>query len=157
MHHLFSTRPNFNPPAVTTGVGPQGRKTVHYQAPTESQHATSPAIDPSLIGLTFLPLTRPPLSSSNTFNSTVNKSTTTPADLAATGDLFGDAEAVVATSARVPKRPKTSSFGSTKLDDAVRKARDLIKPHSAKRGALIEDAFTKMSRHVVLFRLFYYI
>jgi len=155
MHRLLSTRPNFNPPAVTTGVGPQGRKSVHYQAPTVVRRAISPVIDPALMGLTFPP--QPPLV---TVNATVNEPAAVapyePGTLAVpvTVGEAGDKEntgAVFATPARVPK---TSAFGSTKLDDAVRKARDLIKPLSAKRGTHIEDAFTKMSRHVILFIYF---
>jgi hypothetical protein len=33
MHAMLATRPNTIPPAVTTGCGPNGRKTVYYQAP----------------------------------------------------------------------------------------------------------------------------
>jgi len=90
MHHLFSTHPNFNPPAVTTGVGPQGRKTIHFQAPTDFQCVISSVIDPSLIGLTY---PQRPLASSDTFNATENEPAVVPsyepvilADPVATGD-----------------------------------------------------------------------
>lgn len=33
LHAILAARPNVNPIAITTGVGPQGRKTVYYQAP----------------------------------------------------------------------------------------------------------------------------
>ena len=33
MHAMLATRPNAIPPAVTTGCGPNGRKTIYYQAP----------------------------------------------------------------------------------------------------------------------------
>jgi len=149
MHRLFSTHPNFNPPAVTTGVGPQGRKTVHFQALTDFQRAISPVIDPSLIGLTY---PQHPLASSDIFNATENEPAVVPsyepvtlADPVAAGNKE-NGEVALTTPARVSK---TSAFGFTKLDDAVRKARDLIKPLSAKRSSRIEDAFTKMSRGVI--------
>ena len=150
MHHIFSTRPNFNPPAVTTGVGPQGRKTVHFQALTDFQRAISPVIDPSLIGLTY---TQHSLASSDIFNATENEPAVVPsyepvtlADPVAASEKE-NGEVALTTPARVPK---TFAFGFTKLDDAVRKAHDSIKPLSAKQSSRIEDAFTEMSRGVIL-------
>jgi len=34
---MLSTRPNVMPIVVTTGVGPAGKRTVHYQAPSEDE------------------------------------------------------------------------------------------------------------------------
>ena len=146
MHRLFSSCPNFNPPAVTTGVGPQGRNTVHYQAPTEVQRAISPVIDPALIGLTAQPPLAPTI---------VNKPVASDVLVAlavpvATDDKEND-RAAFTTPTRVPK---SSAFGSTQLDDAVRKARGIMKPLSAKRGSTVEDAFTQMSRSVLPFNHF---
>jgi hypothetical protein len=41
----MSTRPNITPIVITTGVGPHGPKTLHVQAPDDSQ------IDPVLLAL----------------------------------------------------------------------------------------------------------
>lgn len=43
LHKFLGARSNIVPPVLTTGVGPQGRKVVHLQAPTHSL-----AIDPAL-------------------------------------------------------------------------------------------------------------
>jgi hypothetical protein len=37
MHRFLATRSSITPPAVTTGVGPQGRKVVHLQAPDKNR------------------------------------------------------------------------------------------------------------------------
>ncbi|KAF9009808.1 hypothetical protein BDZ89DRAFT_1119495 [Hymenopellis radicata] len=43
MHTMFSTRPNINPPAVVTGVGPAGASTTFYQPPPASLGLSAPA------------------------------------------------------------------------------------------------------------------
>ncbi|KAF8148472.1 hypothetical protein B0H34DRAFT_737190 [Crassisporium funariophilum] len=60
LHRLLCTRPNFNPPAVTTGVGAQGQTTVHYQAPATTQRAPTPVIDPALEGTSNAANAQPP-------------------------------------------------------------------------------------------------
>ncbi|KAI6043761.1 hypothetical protein EDC04DRAFT_3138362 [Pisolithus marmoratus] len=37
LHRIFSSRPNITPIAVTTGVGPHGKKTVHFQLPSDDE------------------------------------------------------------------------------------------------------------------------
>ncbi|KAG1902386.1 uncharacterized protein F5891DRAFT_978702 [Suillus fuscotomentosus] len=37
LHRILSSRPNVTPIAITTGVGPQGRKTMHYQPPSDDE------------------------------------------------------------------------------------------------------------------------
>ena len=97
---------------------------------------------------------------STAFNSIVND---VPAATSAVPVIFGEtgdkenAGASIMTPVRVPKMPKPSAFGSTKLDDAVQKACDSIKPVSVKQGNQIEDAFTMMSRHVISNDFFYYV
>ncbi|KAG6843541.1 hypothetical protein H0H93_000688, partial [Arthromyces matolae] len=49
LHELLSTRPNVTPIAVTTGVGPYGRKTVHYQAPENYQAQPTYDTPPEII------------------------------------------------------------------------------------------------------------
>ncbi|KAG2137186.1 hypothetical protein BD769DRAFT_1664084 [Suillus cothurnatus] len=47
LHHMLSTCPNITPIVITTGVGPTGKKTVHYQAPSEDEnkgHSASPQV-----------------------------------------------------------------------------------------------------------------
>ena len=119
--------------------------TVHYQAPTEVQ-VISPVIDPALIGLTA----QPPLASTIVNEPVASDVPVALAVPVATDDKEND-RAAFTTPARVPK---SSNFGSTQLDDAIRKAHGIMKPLSAKRGSTIEDAFTQMSRSVLLFNHF---
>ncbi|KAL0957240.1 hypothetical protein HGRIS_001055 [Hohenbuehelia grisea] len=42
LHALLFTHPNVTPPAITTGVGPHGRKVVHYQPPNLPQNTQVP-------------------------------------------------------------------------------------------------------------------
>ncbi|KAG2059111.1 hypothetical protein BDR06DRAFT_875116, partial [Suillus hirtellus] len=37
LHCILSSHPNITPIAITTGVGPHGKKTLHYQAPSNSE------------------------------------------------------------------------------------------------------------------------
>ena len=46
-HRFCSTRANTVPPAVTTGIGPRGRETVHYQAPNSGVPGASQSEQPS--------------------------------------------------------------------------------------------------------------
>ncbi|KAG1860201.1 hypothetical protein DFJ58DRAFT_874981 [Suillus subalutaceus] len=41
LHRILLSRPNVTPIAVTTGVGPRGKKTLHYQAPSDSEDDNS--------------------------------------------------------------------------------------------------------------------
>ncbi|KAF8152896.1 hypothetical protein B0H34DRAFT_800175 [Crassisporium funariophilum] len=158
LHHLLATRPNFNPPAVTTGVGPEGHKTVHYQAPGGVQRAATPVIDPALVGLAYHPAPLRVL---------------TTANVPAVGDncvgvqapilVIAPAVDVVAVAAHDANNkenpraavktpgpaPKASIVGSEKLDNAVGKVCGTIKPLSIKRSAGIEDVFTTMSQHLI--------
>ncbi|KIK92198.1 hypothetical protein PAXRUDRAFT_147829, partial [Paxillus rubicundulus Ve08.2h10] len=45
LHCIFSARPNVTPIAITTGVGPHGKKTVHFQAPSDDK-SNPPAFTP---------------------------------------------------------------------------------------------------------------
>ncbi|KAJ7113279.1 hypothetical protein C8R43DRAFT_961647 [Mycena crocata] len=51
-HRLVSTRPNVNPPVIITGVGPNGRRITHMQAPSTASYGPFPdhLIDPALPG-----------------------------------------------------------------------------------------------------------
>lgn len=52
-----------------------------------------------------------------------------------------------ATGLKTPARaPKTSNFGSEKLDNAVNKAKESIKTIPSKRSSGIEDLFMKMAK-----------
>lgn len=42
LHAIIGCRPNHIPPAITTGVGPHGRRTVHYQAPEDDGSINQP-------------------------------------------------------------------------------------------------------------------
>ncbi|KAE9406842.1 hypothetical protein BT96DRAFT_987109, partial [Gymnopus androsaceus JB14] len=44
LHALFSALPNVNPPAITTGFGPNGRSTVYYQPPSSPKANSSTEI-----------------------------------------------------------------------------------------------------------------
>jgi hypothetical protein len=137
LHCLLSTSPNFNPPAVTTGVGPQGHKTVHYQAPAQVRRAISPVIDPYLLGLSFPPRSESPLGPSDTSNIVANDPAAVPpnepfapAVPVSMPSNMDDKEKLRGAFASPAKVPKASTFGSTQLDDAVHKARVLVKPLS---------------------------
>ncbi|KIK34680.1 hypothetical protein CY34DRAFT_17552 [Suillus luteus UH-Slu-Lm8-n1] len=51
LHRMLSTHPNVTPIVITTGVGPAGKKTLHYQAPSEDEdeHEGHPASPPSQV------------------------------------------------------------------------------------------------------------
>ncbi|KAG1846544.1 hypothetical protein F4604DRAFT_1594956, partial [Suillus subluteus] len=40
LHQIFSSHPNVTPIAITTGVGPHSKKTVHFQAPSDDEGDT---------------------------------------------------------------------------------------------------------------------
>jgi len=48
LHKFLAARSNIVPPVITTGVGPEGRKVVHLQPPTQSNSVGDAFIDPSL-------------------------------------------------------------------------------------------------------------
>jgi hypothetical protein len=48
MHKFLATRSNITPPAITTGVGPHGRKIVHLQPPAGEKRLESPEWDPEI-------------------------------------------------------------------------------------------------------------
>lgn len=142
LHWLFSTRPNITPIAVTTGVGPGGHQTIHYQAPDEVEGPVrpEPVIDPQLLalGVPVPPPAQPVLGTSNHVNLPPS---TQPPPLAT---LRG---AENATGFKTPARaPKPATFGSEKLDSAVTKAKESIKTIPSKRGSGIEDVFTEMAK-----------
>ncbi|KAF8156973.1 hypothetical protein B0H34DRAFT_711425 [Crassisporium funariophilum] len=148
LHRLLCTRPNFNPPAVTTGVGPQGQRTVHYQAPATTQRAPTPVIDPALEGLTFPPHVQVPLGILNAANAQPPAEHDAPAlpPVPWQPTEAGNKENPTKTPV---KHPKASIFGSAQLDSAFKKAQATIKPLSSKRRAPVEDAFVKMSRETL--------
>ncbi|KAG2746063.1 hypothetical protein P692DRAFT_20741130, partial [Suillus brevipes Sb2] len=57
LHRILSSRPNVTPIVITTGTGPHGKKTVHFQAPSDDEgdevgflteancHASSPSFE----------------------------------------------------------------------------------------------------------------
>ena len=142
LHRLFSTRPNITPIAVTTGVGPGGHQTIHYQAPDEVGGPIwpEPVIDPQLLALEVPvpPPAQPILGTSNYVNLPPS---TQPPPLAT---LRG---AENATGFKTPTRaPKPATFGSEKLDSAITKAKESIKTILSKHGSGIEDVFTEMAK-----------
>jgi hypothetical protein len=50
MHAMLASRPNVNPPAITTGVGPHGRNTVFIQPPEGVSNESSADDDGSVTG-----------------------------------------------------------------------------------------------------------
>ena len=138
LHRLFSTRPNITPIAVTTAIGPDGPRTIHYQAPDNvgGGPRPEPVIDPQLLALEA-PVppqletqpAQPILGNSNHIN--------LPPTAQRAENAMGH---------KTPARaPKTSNFGSEKLDSAVSKARESINTIPSKRSSGIEDTFTKMA------------
>ncbi|KAG1881285.1 hypothetical protein F4604DRAFT_1922298 [Suillus subluteus] len=47
LHQILSSRPNITPIAVTTGVGPHGKKTLHFQPPSDNKDDDIPPFTPS--------------------------------------------------------------------------------------------------------------
>ncbi|KAG2123246.1 CHAT domain-containing protein [Suillus clintonianus] len=47
LHRILSSRPNITPIAVTTGVGPHGKKTLHFQPPSDNEDDDIPPFTPS--------------------------------------------------------------------------------------------------------------
>ncbi|KAJ7129130.1 hypothetical protein C8R46DRAFT_1143499 [Mycena filopes] len=48
LHALLAAQSNIVPPMIATGVGPEGRKVVHLQAPATTKTEYNPHIDPAL-------------------------------------------------------------------------------------------------------------
>ncbi|KAG6906381.1 hypothetical protein DXG01_014196 [Tephrocybe rancida] len=124
LHQILSTCPNITPIAVTTGVGPLGHKTIHYQAP-ESHQATSTEdkdantnVDPALHNLDVNPIVKanPPA-----FPPDPEDKENTPA-----------------------RGPKPSTFESTLLGAAITKASSTIKQIPQKHT--VEDSFITMQK-----------
>ena len=61
-HHYLSTRPNAIPPVVMTGVGPEGHKVTHYQAPSRNPCAgwNEDNINPQLCSMVTTQAGAPP-------------------------------------------------------------------------------------------------
>jgi len=135
LHRLFSTRPNITPIAVTTAIGPDGPRTIHYQAPDNAGGALArpePVIDPELLALEapVPPQAHHILGNTNIIN--------LPPTIQRAENAMGF---------KTPARePKISNFGSAKLENAVTKARESIKTTPIKRSSGIEDTFTKMAK-----------
>lgn len=56
LHKIFAARPNVTPIAITTALGPNGRKTVWYQPPDDDPPGIpDSAIDPQLLAISHPP------------------------------------------------------------------------------------------------------
>ncbi|KAG6904569.1 hypothetical protein DXG01_009009 [Tephrocybe rancida] len=119
LHRFLSTRPNVTPIAVTTGVGPSGGKTVHYQAPEGYDEPSQP---------TFKPDTDPDTNIDPFLPATPDKENIAPIQTPAQG-------------------PKPLTFGSAMLDAAIAKASSSIKKMPQKRS--IEDTFLVMQKRTI--------
>lgn len=75
LHAILVTRPNVLPPAVMTGVGPQGHKTIHYQ-PLEGFSADSLQGTPSPTAPSMSALPAPPTSQPSASQPPVSASST---------------------------------------------------------------------------------
>ena len=121
-------------------MGPAGRRIAHFQAPENLDPTTTDPtlvnIDPTLHNLAATPpppAVEPP-------------ATTLPL-------VTPTAAPPIASQVQTPRQaPRPSMFGSSKLDDAIRKAATAIKPVSQKRS--IEESFLEMQKyehHLVFF------
>ncbi|PPR07899.1 hypothetical protein CVT24_002830 [Panaeolus cyanescens] len=135
LHRLLSSRPNQNPPAITTGVGPHGHRTVYYQAPEgyvgAGQVVDDSAIDPVLLAQSHDASQSPPSAASQTEDAPPSTSAS---------------QASQAPSSTVSD---VGVYGSSKLNDAVKKAHATIKPISnttnKRPHSQIEDTITRLS------------
>ncbi|KAG6818436.1 hypothetical protein H0H93_004995 [Arthromyces matolae] len=162
LHGLLSTRPNVTPIAVTTGVGPYGRKTVHYQAPenyqtqstSNSRETIDAHIDPCLRNLD---LNLKPLHIPSELENIISLPLGTPTTLSPPTSEFSTpvggpgVPMAVAPPTPVPhtpaRGPKGSTFESTMLDAAVAKASSTIKRVPQKRS--IEETFVTMHKRTL--------
>ncbi len=130
LHQFLSTRPNIAPPAVTTGVGPLGRRVIHYQPPSTSHEPFSDElIDPALRNLSTPESASPPASIS---------AASVPISSTSTGLPISE------NSGSISKQPpKPSTFG---LADAIEKAKTTIKKVSTTKKRSLEDMLVDISR-----------
>jgi hypothetical protein len=135
---MHSSRPNTVPPAVTTGVGPEGRQVVHFKAPLlkPAHTITDDQIDPRLICSSQALLSPVP--------ATMHATPFTPITNMASAPTV-DKENVPQSSA-TRQGPKASSF---KLAEMVETARANIKKIPAKRS--FEEMMVDLTRYDYLF------
>ena len=135
MHRLLCERPNVVPPAVITGVGPQGASTVYYQAQSSTTSTRTPTppspvsdthIDPQLRDLDVNVATRP-------------QSPPVTAETVAVSVTSGSSQVAGATPS-----------GKEKLSLAMQKVSASIKPLSNKKRTF-EEQMVEMTEYVVMF------
>jgi hypothetical protein len=145
LHILLATHPNLNPVAITTGVGPNGRETMHFRSSAANQPSVPDSvIDPALLTISNTsqippaPVLHAPAEGQENSNPQPASTPARPSSSTVVQPLM----------TQTPKQgPKPSTFGSTKLDTAIAKAN--IKPVSKKRSW--EDAFASMQKYVTMF------
>ncbi|PIL25120.1 hypothetical protein GSI_13009 [Ganoderma sinense ZZ0214-1] len=134
MHRLLCERPNVVPPAVTTGVGPQGVSTVFYQAgplmassaSTQDPPLSDAHIDPQLRDLDVNVATRPQ----------------SPPGAEKTAEVSAPVE-----SSQVPA---ATTSGKEKLSLAMQKASTFIKPLSNKKRTFEEQLVEMSEKNMAL-------
>jgi len=125
LHYMHSSRPNTIPPAVTTGVGPEGLQVVHFKAPiSKPAHTiTDDQIDPrlwvTLSSQASLPLIPAVTISPSEPASTVGKENIPPSSATQQGpkaSSFKLAEMVETARANIKKIPAKRSFEEMMVD-----------------------------------------
>ncbi|KAF8170764.1 hypothetical protein BJ912DRAFT_133829 [Pholiota molesta] len=121
LHRIFSTRPNVTPIAITTALGPGGRKTVWYQSPDDDAVPESSNAPPPLTVTPNAATLSPP----RVFGANLTNSAPVPTP------TRHDTTNAMVTPSKTHKRPPKSSGV---LHEAIEKARSQIEKVPQKRS-----------------------
>ncbi|THU93189.1 hypothetical protein K435DRAFT_861714 [Dendrothele bispora CBS 962.96] len=151
LHKFFATRPNVTPIVATTGLGPNGARTVWIQ-PRDSASISNENIDPVLLALSNPPPAAPPVPYAHeTPVFDVDDVHPTPqvqpeqpahAVVAATSVLVppstpaSQATAPVSSQASAKRGPKSSTYSREAIDKA---AQNITPIRQQKSGGVLED------------------
>ncbi|KAG2122243.1 hypothetical protein DEU56DRAFT_746050, partial [Suillus clintonianus] len=133
LHQIFAARPNVTPIAVTTGVGPHGKKTFHMQPPSDDEDNTT--------------FTASQVSQIRTLQDALNHANTAPRAASPSFEFVNDKENTpffhAMMSSQTPirtKAPKPSSMSQ----DSITKVKGRIQKITPKRS--IEDTLFEIQR-----------
>ncbi|KAF8186682.1 hypothetical protein BJ912DRAFT_852063 [Pholiota molesta] len=130
LHRIFSTRPNVTPIAITTALGPGGRKTVWYQSPDDDAVPESSNAPPPLTVTPNAATLSPP----RVFGANLTNSAPVP-----TPTHHNTTNATVTPSKTHKRPPKSSGV----LHEAIEKARSQIEKVPQKRSLV--DTLVEMN------------
>ena len=137
LHQLWATCPNVNPPAITTGVGPQGRSTLYIQ-PLDNSN-----IDPALQD--------PPVNFSHSFSTNTTNTVPQaplPAPFTQSNTLPSTPTSCLSSQPRMGNENETPSVSHPKsyLDEALVNTHTSMKKIPQKRS--FEDCIIELQEYV---------